>query len=177
MIKNRKRCLYSLSDNSYPECDRKSTGRSLPSVTRIAHRADVPKHKNVYYRAMWSLVSAGCARRNRAMHPGVLQSEEPFGRYNLRQTMITLVPIPKRTFRPYKAEWISFYADANVRADHWPASFALALAQEEFRRMLTSGLSTPGHHIYNICEQQSRQKVCLNLWSSLVSCICVVASH
>lgn len=107
MIKNRKRCLYSLSDNSYPECDRKSTGRSLPSVTRIAHRADVPKHKNVYYRAMWSLVSAGCARKSRAMHPGVLQSEEPFGRYDLRQTMITLVPMPETDFPSFKAEWIS----------------------------------------------------------------------
>lgn len=34
-----------------------------------------------------------------------------------------------------------------------------ALAQEEFRRHLPRGLSTPGHRIYNICEQQRHQKI------------------
>lgn len=73
--------------------------------------------------------------------------------------MITLVPIPQEDFPSFETEFISTYADANVRADHWPASSALALAQEDFRRQLTNGLSTPGHRIYNICEQQNRQKV------------------
>ncbi|MDR4469690.1 MAG: GNAT family N-acetyltransferase [Nitrospira sp.] len=73
--------------------------------------------------------------------------------------MITLVPMSEVDFPSFEAEWISFYADANVRAGHWPASSAIALAQEEFRRQLTSGLSTPGHRIYHICEQQRRQKV------------------
>lgn len=73
--------------------------------------------------------------------------------------MITLVSMSQEDFPSFEAEWISFYADANVRADHWPASSALALAQEEFRRLLTNGLSTPGHRIYHVCEQQSRQRV------------------
>ena len=73
--------------------------------------------------------------------------------------MVTLMPMSEADFPSFETEWISFYADANVRADHWPASSALALAREEFRRQLTNGLSTPGHRIYYICEHQSRQKV------------------
>lgn len=73
--------------------------------------------------------------------------------------MVTLVPMSEEDISSFETEFISIYADDNVRAGHWPSSAARALAQEEFRRQLPSGLSTPGHRLYNICEQQGQQKV------------------
>lgn len=73
--------------------------------------------------------------------------------------MITLVPMSQEDFPSFEAKSISAYADDTAHAGRWPASSALAHAQREFQRQLPNGLSTPGHHIYNICEQQSRQNV------------------
>ncbi len=49
------------------------TRHDLSSGTPITHRADVPKRKNVYYRAMWSLVSAGRASGSRTIRERVSQ--------------------------------------------------------------------------------------------------------
>ncbi|MFO0699991.1 MAG: GNAT family N-acetyltransferase [Nitrospira sp.] len=73
--------------------------------------------------------------------------------------MVVLVPMSEEEFPAFEAESTLRYAEATVRAGRWPASSALAQAQKEFRRQLPNGLSTPGHFIYNICEQQGQQKV------------------
>jgi ribosomal protein S18 acetylase RimI-like enzyme len=73
--------------------------------------------------------------------------------------MITLLPMPESDFHSFEAECTSAYARDNVRASRWPQSSGLARAQEEFRRLLPSGLSTPDHFIYNIHDQQSNHTV------------------
>lgn len=64
--------------------------------------------------------------------------------------MTTLIPMRAEAYEAFVEDCVASYAFDNVQSHRWPQAGALERARAEFARLLTQGLQTPGHTVYEI---------------------------
>lgn len=78
--------------------------------------------------------------------------------------MVRLTPMPAAAFAAYREASIAGYAEENVASGRWPPASALEQSRQEFDRLLPQGVSTPRHHIFEICRGSPDDTVVGCLW-------------
>lgn len=68
--------------------------------------------------------------------------------------MIQLVPMSGDAFEAYLADAVPSYADEMVRTGNAHPDEALAASEEQFQGLLPDGLSTPGHYLYAVEDEE-----------------------
>lgn len=64
--------------------------------------------------------------------------------------MTTLAPMRAEAYSAFFEEAVAFYAEENIAAGCWRAEEASGLSRVETERLLSQGLETPDHHLFEI---------------------------
>jgi RimJ/RimL family protein N-acetyltransferase len=73
--------------------------------------------------------------------------------------MVRLVPMTEEEFAAYLKTSIPDYANEHVESGQWRSEEALALSQEEHRKLLPEGLRTPDHYLFTLRADKSDARV------------------
>lgn len=73
--------------------------------------------------------------------------------------MVRLVPMREEVFEDYIQDSLREYAQAHVKAGNWSPSEATRRAEEQFQSLLPQGMQSEGHHLLEIEDQGSGEKV------------------
>jgi ribosomal protein S18 acetylase RimI-like enzyme len=71
--------------------------------------------------------------------------------------MTALVPMTQEDFLAYAVESVRSFAAEKARAGQWPRGEALSMAKKTFVQLLPDGLTTPGHSLFNIVDDEGRK--------------------
>ena len=77
--------------------------------------------------------------------------------------MIKLVPLKESDFDTYYEENIVQFAEENVKNGHWGKQEALEKSRAAFRRFLPDGLQSKNQFIFNIFDEEQKNKLGI-LW-------------
>ncbi|MFT8391030.1 MAG: GNAT family N-acetyltransferase [Sporolactobacillus sp.] len=69
---------------------------------------------------------------------------------------LRLIPMATSLFAPYVSRLIQEYAVEKQRAGTWLPDQALAYSENEFRRLLPQGQSTPNHYFFSFVDQSGQ---------------------
>jgi ribosomal protein S18 acetylase RimI-like enzyme len=84
-----------------------------------------------------------------------------------RHAVTILTPMRAEQFESFAEETVASYANDNVQAGRWSIQTARARSQNEFDRLLSRGLETPNHYIYQIEDEAAGQAVGF-VWFAIV---------
>lgn len=73
--------------------------------------------------------------------------------------MTTLAPMRAEAYPAFFEEAVAFYAEENIAAGCWPAEEAPGLSRGETERLLSQGLETPDHHLFEIFAAGGQEPV------------------
>src|SRR5262245_21638841 len=64
--------------------------------------------------------------------------------------MTILAPMRPDAFEQFLEKAVAEYADDNVASGRWHSAGSLERSRADFKRLLPSGLATPGHYLFEI---------------------------
>jgi ribosomal protein S18 acetylase RimI-like enzyme len=73
--------------------------------------------------------------------------------------MTTLAPMRAEAYPAFFDEAVAFYAAENIAVGRWQAEEALDLSRLETESLLSQGLETPDHHIFEIFSAVNQEPV------------------
>ncbi len=73
--------------------------------------------------------------------------------------MVTLKPITENAFANFVDEAVSSYAQANIESGRWSKVEALELSRTELSKILSNGLATEGHFVFEIVADEEANSV------------------